>query len=637
MALACVVAIPVTSAVAATTTTRPRHHRAPPRAGRANRGPAPKGSAWQKVLAQVSKDGKVSKGTALQAFALALGPVPGVHAPSGARVAVPDAGEAVRWVFAHWNDLDGAQQAAVQKALAGTPIVGAGGQGQAFPRQGPNVSDVVNEMLARYDGPLGHLPIPVQIQYIASPPAGVRQDAEAIAWPLNASGDRAGNAATCLVQITSSGAAATASDFEMIVAHELFHCYEGVWMGLDRYYSPYGSWAMEGAATWAGYNVAPEPPTLLNDWYYTYVGSAPTSLFAREHDAVGFFGQVAQWGVDLWPLFPKFFQTVGDVAEYHVLADAGGDKFLDAWGPGYWLSPGLGDQWTIEGKAAPPGGAYYSPAGNIKVGDGSTVPVHAAPYTVALYLGSPVADVTEVQVSGHARLADASGFNTNELSDTFLCTKTDGECTCPSDNDTTNGSNGLPASIQKVDVPLFMGLTGATTGVKGTVSGMSLDQWCKKRNQKKAKTSCQVFDVPTIDRITGLHITSVKDQGDSCLYVDPSAPPSGVLQGFASAIGKAFTGTSINLTSGAGVVVRLKALPPGPTPKAADYVGEIPADLCDTQLVDGENAASAICMGVLNVGIVGESKAAFVTYLAPAGTATHDEGAAFARAATPKL
>ena len=67
-----------------------------------------------------------------------------------------------------------------------------------------------------------------------------------------------------------------------------------------------------------------------------------------------------------------------------------------------------------------------------------------------------------------------------------------------------------------------MGLTGATDGTKGTVTGMSLDQWCKKRNQKKAKTSCQVFDVATLDKITGLHITRVKDNGDAvCTPTQP--------------------------------------------------------------------------------------------------------------------
>jgi hypothetical protein len=631
----CLGAAPAAGAV--TAGARSKHPAAPKPAALGKKAPAAKGSSWQKVLAEIPPDGQVSKQTALQAFALALGPLPGVKVPSGTHVPIRDGGEVVRWVFGHWSELSPAQQTAVQKALAGTPITDAGGHGRAFPRKASKVTTVVDEMLARYDGPLGHLSIPVNVSYIAAAPQK-QPDAAAIAWPLNASDGETGTAAKCDVQITPLGATETGSDFEMYIAHELFHCYEGIWMGLDRYYSPGGSWAMEGAATWAGYNVAPELPTDPANWYFTWVATASKPLFAREHDAVGFFGQVAQWSVDLWPLFPKFFKTVGDVAEYHVLADANADKFLDAWGPGYWLSPSAGPAWRIEGKAAPPPGAYYSKAGNIKVGDGSSVPVTAAPYTVALYTGSPIADVTEVQVSGHGRLADVSGFDSTELTDTFLCTKTDGECTCPSDNDDTNGSNGLPASIQKVDVPLIMGLTGATGGTKGTVTGMSLDKWCKSRNQKKAKTACHVFEVATLDKITGLHITSVKDNGDSCVYADPSAPVSDVLKNFAGAITKAFTGTSVDLGNGAGVIVRLRDVPAGPEPQVSDYLDQIPARLCDTpQLVDGENAASAICMGVLNVGVVADGKFAFITYLAPGNTATHDQGAALARAAAERL
>jgi hypothetical protein len=42
-------------------------------------------TAYQRVLAQVRPDGSVSKQTALQAFALSYGALPGVHPPSGAR------------------------------------------------------------------------------------------------------------------------------------------------------------------------------------------------------------------------------------------------------------------------------------------------------------------------------------------------------------------------------------------------------------------------------------------------------------------------------------------------------------------------------------------------------------------------
>ena len=162
--------------------------------------------------------------------------------------------------------------------------------------------------------------------------------------------------------------------------------------------------------------------------------------------------------------------------------------------------------------------------------------------------------------------------------------------------------------------------------------------WCKKRNTKKATTACQILDVPTIDKITGLHITQVKNDGDSCVYGDPSAPVNPALEAVGSAIAKGFTGSSVTITTGAGVIVRLQALPPGPEPKVEDHFNEIPPGLCDTpQLISGLNAASAICMGVENIAVVGDGKFVFITYLASGSSATHEQGAALGRAAAQRL
>ena len=71
-------------------------------------------------------------------------------------------------------------------------------------------------------------------------------------------------------------------------------------------------------------------------------------------------------------------------------------------------------------------------------------------------------------------------------------------------------------------------------------------------------------DGQAIDTITGLHITSVKDNGDACVFTDPSAPVNSVLQNFAGVVSKAFTGSGANIDTGAGVIVRLQTLPADP-------------------------------------------------------------------------
>jgi hypothetical protein len=57
-------------------------------------------TAYDTVLSQVRPDGTVSKPTALQAFALSYGSLPGVHVPSGPRGAVESGDLAGGWVLA---------------------------------------------------------------------------------------------------------------------------------------------------------------------------------------------------------------------------------------------------------------------------------------------------------------------------------------------------------------------------------------------------------------------------------------------------------------------------------------------------------------------------------------------------------
>jgi hypothetical protein len=70
--------------------------------------------AWQRTLDQIDADGGVSVRTALAAFAIAIGPVPGAPVtPGQAPSVLPSGTIAVDWVLAQWAALNPAQQAAV--------------------------------------------------------------------------------------------------------------------------------------------------------------------------------------------------------------------------------------------------------------------------------------------------------------------------------------------------------------------------------------------------------------------------------------------------------------------------------------------------------------------------------------------
>ena len=150
--------------------------------------PAKKGTASAKVLAEIGPDGEVSKDAALQAFALAVGPVPGVHRSERTDRHRP------RWWRRRTRGARPLGRADFDAASRGAegphrhPFPPAAVPVDRSPIKGQNVSAVVTEMLARYDGPLGHLSIPVNVKYIDRIPEGAPALTEAVAEPVNSSG-----------------------------------------------------------------------------------------------------------------------------------------------------------------------------------------------------------------------------------------------------------------------------------------------------------------------------------------------------------------------------------------------------------------------------------------------------------------
>src|SRR5262245_40517962 len=68
--------------------------------------------AFQRVLARIGADGTIDRDTALQAFALAFGPLPGVHVPAGPAEEIPSGSGPLRWVLAQFSRLTQAQRTA---------------------------------------------------------------------------------------------------------------------------------------------------------------------------------------------------------------------------------------------------------------------------------------------------------------------------------------------------------------------------------------------------------------------------------------------------------------------------------------------------------------------------------------------
>ena len=245
-----------------------------PAAAPAPPGPAaaPPATAWQRVLSQVGPDGSISKQTALEAFVLAIGPLPGVRTPAGPTQVVDDGSGAVRWLLGYYSELTAAQQAAVRQLLR-LPVTTSGQAAGAGRGAGPATLDAVMRPAAPASPGAGQLAadqaleqraaaqiasrlgvtltLRVQVVENPTPPQGTEralgytgcQDAAGLSWST-------APAAQCTISMNPAAHSSPIIEYAVML-HEVFHCFEAQ---LDSSIGKFNSgataeaWLIEGAA-----------------------------------------------------------------------------------------------------------------------------------------------------------------------------------------------------------------------------------------------------------------------------------------------------------------------------------------------------------------------------------------------------
>jgi hypothetical protein len=100
--------------------------------------PAAERTAWDNATAGITRDGKVPLQTALEAFSVVYGALPGVQMPQGDDAFTGSGTGAVRWLLGHWQELTEEQKTAASRIfdpnvapatskVAGSPFAHAGG------------------------------------------------------------------------------------------------------------------------------------------------------------------------------------------------------------------------------------------------------------------------------------------------------------------------------------------------------------------------------------------------------------------------------------------------------------------------------------------------------------------------------
>ncbi len=507
--------------------------------------PQPVPKAWANVLHQIKPDGTASLSTALQAFSLAIGPLPQVTLPEPLDGPIPDGSIAVRMLRAHWKELTPDQQNAANQYLKISAAQGQISAGQVSanlasdtlapppddPGTGPE-RKIVNDVIAFLQANLKHtLSIPTQISWKFDPQrAG--NDADAYVDPVNASGMIEGQPALCpifLKQSVFQNPNDYAADF--ILAHEVMHCFQADILGDVYVLDTSPGWIIEGQAEWAGLTYADQASSgidaIAGEWWQQWFdyNNRQTPLFQRSYDAVGYYSLLDKAGVSPWDVFTPMLQKVqNNLAAYQVGASQAGETLLDDWAAGNELDPSLGMDWNLTG----PGINRIALQTNIPaiiMGNGDMQMLNAAPFTDTNVDITSQADVLEVAGTGHIRLIDTGQTERlNDAANGFYCTK-QGGCMCPSDS----LYDGPP--LQDLTGLIRLAVTGGTDGAAGAVMAISLETYCNKNipdNLKRARPMDATLNIvdPDTQAIVGNGVAtrspdlfSFKEQID---FKDPS-------------------------------------------------------------------------------------------------------------------
>ena len=469
------------------------------------------GTAWQTTLDEVGPQGQVSLQTALAAFALAIGPVPGAVPTPGTTAPIASGTIAVDWVLADWSQLSPTQQAAVMTDLgvpAGTSTSAQAGSSHhvvdqlmsAVIRRGgssilDNTEDTTpnpacqtgtsaaaapyqsqaNTLVAEIRADLGStltrpdIPIYVVINAKAEEPG--------IMYSYGCGSDSTGEYFTgCMVHI-NPGTINTLADnpafVEDVLIHELTHCVFNQQWGDAQYSLP--PWFGEGAPTWTD-SVLGVGDNSLSGWWRKYLSNANKQLFSRTYDGLGYFVHLAETGTDVWhrliPIGTALLATKSNDAGW-TAADPTA-QFVPNWGAGYAEGRVPGAAWDTGGPNLP---TDVPTVGLVDVEDGGSASlnsladaaaitqVHIDAQVVTAAWGSDSEGLISLGGSGQASAPDAGPF----------CAMAGG-CVCPP------GSAAADQKFTQIESGIdYAAVSGGLDPGALTLTGATLQDYCKEQ------------------------------------------------------------------------------------------------------------------------------------------------------------
>jgi hypothetical protein len=507
--------------------------------------------AWSAILDQIGPNGEVSLQTALQAYTLGFGPLPGVPAPARASGVIPSGTLAVDMILSHFNELTPAQQQAVLQRLGYTAPASA----QVSPAAAARVVGVA-QTHAHPLAPPAPTPVPTDAPGTASYRAMLDEfipklntllkvtltlptvlDFDptttymAYTVAFDAQGQPKGAPVLCRIRLSPQMNPAQPDNQRLIVAHELTHCYQDQIQGplSIHYVSP--AWLIEGSATWTGalLSGATAATSELQPVWKGWLSRPDKDLFSWAYQAIGFYAMLDQAGISPWSVLPAMYlsQTHGTVpdnlAAYQAATQSAPQEVLDEWASSYERDAALGLDWDLRGPGIVAASAYGGPPiQSLTVGNGPTTLPATPAYTARDEDLTVQADIIQVSVTGVSRLIDSGSVERVGSASGSYCTK-QGGCECPP------GSAYQGPPLTQLSGLLHLALSGGPQGASGTVSGLTLQQFCNKQKPTKVPAITlalcqQLLTIPEANQLMQppVAVTTIRidtsASGGSCNY-----------------------------------------------------------------------------------------------------------------------
>lgn len=493
--------------------------------GRGHHSPSPDPrSAWEQIAAQLGPGGAVSADTALQAFALLYGPIPGVTPPSGPSGEVFSGSLAIEWAMQHLDDMTDEQRRAVLDRLGlvpGTvPVQPGGGQHSLLAPTEPDFKPQRCEQ-SQTEGSgttsLTHLRADLaSVRAIVERKLSLKLDARFIvcksttpAAPTESDDGSTVDADTvaffhadgsldCRLTVYPAGLTFGEPDLEALIGHEFMHCMNqrivadarGRTVPGGRFHLP--AWVSEGIPEWVASSLAPQAGFIAG-WWRDYLSSPLQRLDSRTYDAVGFFAQVQHARGGMAKLVKKIVGTDGGTVpeeSSNAFAAAVGDDpavVLDSWPASFLQDDSRGGPvdgvppWSVEAPVRRP----LVFADTIEVGN-DPQPVgllRTQPWTGSVAKISISADVVQLYLGGTTPMYGRFGpgstgdFPLEDATTRTFCTKAGG-CQCPQDEPNDVHFTQIEPGVG------YVALTGGEQAASVAAEGMSLESFCAEHPER---------------------------------------------------------------------------------------------------------------------------------------------------------